>query len=319
MPKSTKQLIVLLVITLTAALLPILPAPAAAQELRNCGAVKVADALEFIATLQNDDGGFTNGFQPESDLGATADAVIAILSAGADLDAFKKGENTPLDYLAAQVKAGKADTAGKLAKVVLAVRAAGADPMKFADADLLALTRAALPKETGLFSKALALLALANLGGQVPAGLIDEVAAARDAKTNGWAFDSSQTVDTNTTALAIQALAAAGKYRPIGAALDYLQSLQNEDGGWPYQNPSQYGTDSDANSTAIVLQALIAAGENPETWNNPAAFLATFQQADGSFTFQLGQPAPSFLATVAALPVACGISLEAISRNTFVR
>ncbi len=41
-------------------------------------------ALTWLATKQNADGGFSDGFSPDSKVSATADAVIAIASAGRD-------------------------------------------------------------------------------------------------------------------------------------------------------------------------------------------------------------------------------------------
>jgi hypothetical protein len=66
--------------------------------------------------------------------------------------------------------------------------------------------------------------------------------------------------DTNATALATQALAAAGgQDQAVEAALTWLRGVQNEDGGWSYAP----GDASDANSTAVVAGAFAAAGEDP--------------------------------------------------------
>jgi hypothetical protein len=74
------------------------------------------------------------------------------------------------------------------------------------------------------------------------------------------ACDAKTMVDTNSTAAAVQALAALGGHdAAVGKAVDWLVSAQNKDGGWGY-NP---GTPSDANSTSVVIGALAAAGEKP--------------------------------------------------------
>jgi predicted DsbA family dithiol-disulfide isomerase len=44
-------------------------------------------ALDWLRTQQQADGGFSNGFVPGSDPGATADAVLAIVAGEAGLDA----------------------------------------------------------------------------------------------------------------------------------------------------------------------------------------------------------------------------------------
>jgi hypothetical protein len=279
--------------------------PAAAQD-ATCG-INLDAAFKWLATFQNDDGGFTNGFQPASDVSATADALVAIVNAGKDPAQFVKGQNTALNYLEAQVKAGKVDNVGKLGKVLMALMAVQADVTAFGGVNLVEQTQQALEKDmdsSGLFGQALAMLPLAQLDAEIPETAVDRLLKAQD-KKGGWGFGSDQAVDSNTTALVVRVLATLVRDDEVAAPLSYLKSIQNADKGWPFQNPSQYGTDSDANSTALVLDALTTLGERLSDWGNPQDALKQYQQADGSFTFQLKQPAPSFLATVAAIPSLC--------------
>ncbi|OKK08144.1 hypothetical protein AMK26_03720 [Streptomyces sp. CB03234] len=82
--------------------------------------------------------------------------------------------------------------------------------------------------------------------------------------------DPKTLLDTNATAVAVQALS--GVDRPeaaepgtdpvskaMGAGAAWLKGVQNEDGGWGY-NP---GAPSDANSTSLVVSALAATGHRP--------------------------------------------------------
>jgi hypothetical protein len=66
--------------------------------------------------------------------------------------------------------------------------------------------------------------------------------------------------DSNSTALAVEALAAAG-VMPPNDALGFLDSTQDPSGGWGFIS----GVDVDPNSTALVIQALVSRGEDPET------------------------------------------------------
>ncbi|MDH6215329.1 prenyltransferase/squalene oxidase repeat-containing protein [Streptomyces pseudovenezuelae] len=67
--------------------------------------------------------------------------------------------------------------------------------------------------------------------------------------------------DTNSTAVAVQALAALdGHDSATGKALDWLKSVQNKDGGWGYAA----GGPSDANSTSVVIGAFAQAGQKPQ-------------------------------------------------------
>ncbi|WP_310430892.1 prenyltransferase/squalene oxidase repeat-containing protein [Streptomyces sp. 3330] len=74
------------------------------------------------------------------------------------------------------------------------------------------------------------------------------------------ACDAKLMVDTNSTAAAVQALAALGGHQAeTDKAVTWLKSVQNADGGWGYTP----GGASDANSTSVVTGALAAAGQQP--------------------------------------------------------
>ncbi|MFQ6854745.1 prenyltransferase/squalene oxidase repeat-containing protein [Streptomyces sp. 35M1] len=69
--------------------------------------------------------------------------------------------------------------------------------------------------------------------------------------------DASTVMDSNATAIAVQALVEINQHREdANNGADWLKSVQNEDGGWGY-NP---GSPSDANSTSIVIGALARTG-----------------------------------------------------------
>jgi len=286
--------------------------PALAQE-EHTPAIK---ALEFLKTKLNDDGGFSNGFAPESDITTTADVVVAAALADQNPETiFSVGENTPVSYLEAQVTAGKVEGAGQLAKVLNAAIAAGADVQDFGGRslidDLLNTQQQGGMFGTGPFDHCLAMIALQNAGVDLPDGTLD---ALLDEQNNdgGWGFMAGQGSDTNTTGLCLQALALTDDTADaIKAALVYLKAIQNEDGGWPYQNPSDYGTDSDTNSTALVIQALIATGEDLAAWNNPQDWLLSMQLDSGAFSFQKATPDENILATVGAIPAIEGKPLNA--------
>jgi prenyltransferase beta subunit len=289
----------------------ILAIPVWAQE----DADPVAQAIDYLKTTQNDDGGFSNGYAPESDLTATADAVIAIALAGHDLEAFSIDETaSPLAYLAAQVDDGAAQTTGQIAKVLIAVIAAGEDSEDFAAHnlidDLLATQSEGGMFGYGAFEHCLALIAVQNAGVDLPEGAVETLADAQ-AEDGGWGFMASEASDTNTTGLCLQALALADAPETVEAAFAYLAAIQNEDGGWPYQNPSEFGTDSDTNSTALVVQALIANGDDLSEWNNPQDWLVSMQNESGSFSYQAAMPGDNIVATLAVIPALAGMPLNA--------
>src|SRR5262249_34696754 len=92
----------------------------------------------------------------------------------------------------------------------------------------------------------------------------------------------------------------------VTKALDYLKSTQTPSGGFPFQ-PGQTPK-GDANSTAIVVQAILAVGQDPASadWKNAAAALAVFQNPSGAFRYTDAQPADTLFATVQATPAIAG-------------
>lgn len=296
-----------LVLTLVAAL----PALAAAD---------MQAALDYLRTQQNPDGGFGSGFSPESTVGSTADAVYAIVAAGTDPASLDQQGNTPLSYLADHAAA--VDNAGDLAKLIMAAVAAGENPRTFGGVDSVVRLEGMadgdgrfLTANDTFFSHILAVLALASVQRPLPEGAVSAIVDAQQ-ESGAWAWDGTAgtDADTNTTAFAVQALIAAGEpadSEAVTAALDYYRSIQNADGGWPYQSPSSFGTDTDANSTALTIQALIAAGQDPATWTTeeggePVSTLEAFQNESGAFAWQAAMPDDNLLATVQALPALAG-------------
>jgi hypothetical protein len=279
-------------------------------------------ALDYVASQQNPDGGFGSGFSPDSTISSTADALLAIVAAGADPATFDQEGNTPVTYLAANAPA--AASAGDLAKLIMAAIAAGENPRAFGGVDSVAKLEALagasgrIGGETDTFvSHTLAVLALASAGRPVPAASIDYVTAAQQ-EGGSWAWDGTAGTagDTNTTAFAVQALIAAGEAASsdeVSNALAYYKGIQNDDGGWPYQNPSDFGTATDANSTAVAIQAILAAGQDPAgaDWTAagggmPLSALEALQNESGAFAWQAAVPDDNLLATVQALPAVAG-------------
>jgi hypothetical protein len=129
--------------------------------------------------------------------------------------------------------------------------------------------------------------------------------------SGGWGFDAAaEAADVDSTALALQALAAAGQDETSPAVrqgLAYLASAQNADGGFP-------GFDgvTSASSTGLALQALAAFDQEPQSlaWTglhgnglprpNPLEALLALQSPDGGFAGFSG-PNDGF-ATYQALP-----------------
>ncbi|MFJ8105647.1 prenyltransferase/squalene oxidase repeat-containing protein [Streptomyces sp. NPDC096132] len=124
------------------------------------------------------------------------------------------------------------------------------------------------PTYDGVWRQSLALLAQDTVG-VTPADKAVEWLAGQQCADGAFApfradaaksCDAKLLTDTNSTAAAVQALAALGGYDAVtDKAVAWLKSVQNEDGGWGYSP----GGASDTNSTSVVVGALTAVGEQP--------------------------------------------------------
>lgn len=284
------------------------------------------EALDWLKGQQAPDGGFG---QP-SGVGATIDAALAITAAGDDLTNWQVGGNSPIDFLRSNVS--QVEGAGVTAKLALALAPAGLDPTDFGGVDLARALEDSYDSATGRFDgesgtvpgQALAIMALESVGRPVEKKAINWLVDAQG-EDGSWAWngDPATQGDTNTTALAIQALAAVNA-RPdvVDRALAYLKQVQNDDAGWPYQKPSDYGADTDANSTANVLQALYAVNADLSDWavdaSSPVDALLSLQKENGAFQWQAAVPDDNFLATVQAVPALAGKSFPLASMSSGV-
>lgn len=271
-------------------------------------------ALEWLESQLQDDGGFSNGFAPESDVGTTADAVLAFVDAGWDpQEVVSQSGISPLDFLREYANSTQDAGPGVAAKVAYALNAAGFDPRTYGQRDLIGLILDGYDPASGLFGlgpfdSALSILALIASGTDVPAGAIDGLLATRlDDGSFAFSYDPSLvTGDSNTTAIVLQALVAAGSEGEIGATVEYFRSTQNEDGGWTYQKPSEFGEETDSNSTALVIQALRVAGEDLNEWGEPLTVLASLQEPSGAFGYSASFGGDNILATLQAIPTLAG-------------
>jgi hypothetical protein len=281
------------------------------------GDFRLDDATAALMAQQGEDGGFL-GFSGETDPGTTADAILALVAA--EQAGVETGDSVPqaLAYLEEAGLAYAEIGAGQRAKLVLAVEAAGGDAFDFAGTDLWAPIENAEFEGgiagQGFFDHSLVTLAAVAVGSEraneFATSLID---GQLEDGSWGWASDAAVGEgDTNTTALAVQALVAAGRADDpaIEAALTYLEAARGTDGGYGYQpaaTPEEIQTDS--NSTALVIQALLAVGLEPddEPLASALAALAAFQNESGSVRYNDETPEDNLLSLIQAIPAAAGV------------
>jgi hypothetical protein len=267
-------------------------------------------ALAWLRTLQERDGAFG------SSVGMTLEVVLAVAAGGQDVSTWRALESglSPVDYLATNLERYAVDAAST-GKLIVALVAAGYDPKDFVGRDLVARLqnyhdgRGAYGTTT--LSQVWAVLGLLAAGQTLPRGATSVLISAQQAD-GGWEGAPGWGTDSNTTALVLQALVAAGvktDHQAISRGLSYLAAQQSPTGGFTYS--AQWGMTADANSTAYVLQALIALGQNPDSpkWRKDGSSaiddLLRLQLPNGAFEWQPTQGA-NLLATAQAIPALLG-------------
>jgi hypothetical protein len=280
-------------------------------------------ALRYIYSQVGTDGSVAGT------VGATEDAIISVADNGYDPATLKSptSGSSPYSYLSA--KASTITTAGGAAKYVLAWLAAGKPAAIDASALLTKLntltTSGGYLEANGAFHNASSTVEVANAYSQSLAVLADVGAGqALPAHATGWltcaqrtdggfgyaiddslsappAFCGDTSSDTNATGIILQALGQAGVLTADSAAESYLHSVQNSDGGFGFSS----GSGSDPDSDAIVIQALVAIGQDPtaSAWTvggggNPLSNMESFAdpQGSGGYVFP-GNTAPDAFTT----------------------
>lgn len=271
-------------------------------------------ALNWVKTQQQPDGSF-QGFGA----GSTVDAILAIVAAGQDPMAFSNGGNTPLTFLQSKA-ADLAKTPGSAGKVLIAL---GAIKMQgqLGSVNMVDTVSNGYDASTGHYGKdvighAFAMLGLHAVGKEIPAKAIDFLRSTQTPE-GGWAFSGDTTAggsDTNTTAVVLQALVAAGaagkEDAVVKKAISFLDSQQNTDGGFPYQKSDPQSSESDVNSTAYVSQAMYALGYYA-TADKANAFMAGLQKSNGAFQWKKSEPDDNPGATYQAIPALLHATLAA--------
>lgn len=261
------------------------------------------------------------------DQGLTVDAVFAFAATGtADGHAARA-----LTWLASPgitsgyIGDGTESYAGATAKLSLAVQVRGGDPSHFGGFDLETRLRAL---ETGSgrfadqsafgdysngFSQSLAVLTLDRTTGGAPATAVDFLASSRCAD-GGYPLLFAQTTctsDVDVTAVAVQALIAAGRWSDAAAGLCWLVSVQSANGSF-----SALGVEN-ANSTGLAAQALqaggrLAAAAKARTFVRGLQIDCTGTAADrGAIRFKAGQLDPATVKRATAQAV-LGLALVSL-------
>ena len=208
---------------------------------------------------------------------------------------------------------------GRMGKVLRAAAATDANPHDFGGLDLIAEIESKYDPAIGLYDPAfffrqnLAILALHEAGRPLPAEVLPAILAQQ--RPNGawsWAVEPdpasgfSDEGDLDTTGRTLQVIRALGlslNHPAYIHAIEYINSQQNQDGGWG----DNLGP-TNANTTAIIIEGLLAAGWDPEappyiqSGHNPVQTLLNLQEESGAFIYRVGGEESRLLATIDAVP-----------------
>jgi hypothetical protein len=292
-------------------------------------------AVQYLVSQQAASGSIDNN------VNETVDFVLGAASDGIDPATLTStaGES-PFDFFLADLAGTRKalQDANVLGKLIQAVVAGHRDPRAFGGIDLINTLRngstpgsspqpyyddstgtfldAISAGQNQAFTQANAILGLAGAadpGVKVPAAAISRLKTLQaPVGTSRGAWSSFGTSDTNDTSIALMALVASGDTPATDPAVfndafSYLRSQQDLAGGG-FAFSTDFGTASDPDSDSFVIQALVAAGQDPAgtAWTNaggnaPADILTFQDPQSGGFRFASGGKIQAFATSQAVL------------------
>jgi len=262
---------------LVAAVLALLPAPASASAVSRAG--------DWLVSVQNGDGGFGASPDDESGTETTCWAMLGLAAAGHNpLDVSRGGRN-PVQFLRAHNE--EISSPGDLARTILALRATGLDPRRFAGRNLVGelIDRR---RDNGSWegwpgSTAFAVIALREVG--TTGGLKKSLDWLHGVQNDdgGWGDVPGSPSTADGTGAVMQALSPDSK--AVHHGITFLRQAQRPGGGFPLGGNGFINTQS----TAWAIQGILAAGGSPGSYRRGGEsaydYLAKQQEEDGSFRY----------------------------------
>lgn len=284
---------------------------------------RISRAVNWLKTLQRDNGGFANPENAEVEMGEselettiskTSWAILAFVSADIDPNEVKIKEKSPVDY----IKDNLGDSINKMGTIdyaltILALKSANRDENieNIGGINLLGMLKERVNEDGQIgdyvHTTIWGILALRECDVEVERNV--QWLKQQQNEDGGFSWSVGGESDYDDTAAAIQALIASGEpydSDTIKNALEFLRGGQNPDGGFKY-----FGTSSsNAASDGWVIQALISANQNPENWKKSnvsvVEHLLSLQTEEGYFRYTNYQTSNPGYMTVCALMALTG-------------
>jgi energy-coupling factor transport system substrate-specific component len=252
------------------------------------GSAKAAgtdEAANWLEAAQNADGGFGSAPSSDSSAALTGWAMLGLEAAGRNpYDVTSAGGKSPLDFLGAHLD--EVSSPGDLARTIIALEGAGADPRSFAGRDLVSalLKRRA---ENGSYvgwpgTTSFSVIALRAAG--ATDGLDGTLSWLNRVQNDdgGWGDVPGQPSNADVTGSVMQSLP---DTKAAQAGLSYLRKHQRPNGGFALGA----GGGVNAQSTAWAVQGMIAVGADPakvsDAGNSALDYLAARQAGDGHYRY----------------------------------
>jgi energy-coupling factor transport system substrate-specific component len=247
-------------------------------------AADVSQGSAWLLSVQNKDGGF--GDSPDDGSGAemTAWAMLGLAAAGYNPLDVSRGGRTPVDFLRRSLDELKSP--GDLARTIVALEAAGADPREFGGVNLVSRLLAKR-RDDGSYegwpnSTAYAVIALRVAG--ATGSLNPSLSWLREVQNDdgGWGDSPDSPSNADGTGAVMQALGPDSK--AVRRGLSYLRQAQRPGGGFPLGGNGPVNSQS----TAWAIQGILAAGADPDSFRRGSSapdYLAVQQQPDGHYRY----------------------------------
>ena len=266
----------------------------------------INDGTAYLRSQQQDNGGIS-GFS-----GVTSWSIMAFAAAGINPDTLSKNGLSPVNYLANNIPDSES-SATTWERDILAITAAGKNPYNFNGANYVSnlesyFNNNQLGNTSLVNDDIFGLIALIAAGENSSLDKKEKVLAfilSQQLADGGFSWSVGSTSDTDTTAAAIQALVSAEKAGinnnnlngAITKAQNFLKSLQNADGGFPYLG----GDNSNTATSAWATMAINALGINGEVKDKANTFIRNMQEENGSFKWQTSTLGETFTTSYAII------------------
>ncbi len=243
------------------------------------------EAANWLEAAQNSDGGFGSAPSSDSSAALTSWAMLGLEAAGRNpFDVTSTGGKSPLDFL--QGHLDEVSSPGDLARTIIALEGAGADPRSFAGRDLVSalLKRRAANGSYAGWPGTTSFSVIALRTAEATDGLDGTLSWLNKVQNDdgGWGDVPGQPSNADVTGSVMQSLP---DTKAAQGGLSYLRKHQRPNGGFALGA----GGGVNAQSTAWAVQGMIAVGADPakvsDGGNSALDYLAARQAGDGHYRY----------------------------------